>query len=124
MMENGNIYQIEIIVDGEQKGDLKNEIFKIIEVCHTKEFNFDSVIPGLGYQRSFSECFEIDSNGNFIDKFDEVYGKDREKWDKGRIVLDVRGNRGGEDKPIDHVAKRTYGNLVNTYKRCEVKTTI
>jgi len=43
----------------------KNEIFKIIEVCHTNEFNFDSVIPGLGYQRSFSECFEIDSNGNF-----------------------------------------------------------
>ena len=43
----------------------KNEIFKIIEVCHTKEFNFDTLIPGLGYQRSFSECFEIDSNGNF-----------------------------------------------------------
>lgn len=34
-------------------------------MCHTKEFNFDSVIPGLGYTRSFSECFEIDSNGNF-----------------------------------------------------------
>lgn len=72
--------------------------------------------------------FDIMHRGNeykdwkdFIDKFDEVYGKDREKWDKGRIVLDVRGNRGGEDKPIDHVAKRTYGNLVNTYKRCEVK---
>ena len=43
----------------------KNEIFKVIEVCHTKEFNFDSVIPGLGYTRRFSECFEIDSNGNF-----------------------------------------------------------
>ena len=43
----------------------KNEIFKVIEVCHTKEFNFDSVIPGLGYTRSFSECFEIDSNGYF-----------------------------------------------------------
>lgn len=43
----------------------KNEIFRVIEVCHTKEFNFDSTIPGLGYTRSFSECFEIDSNGNF-----------------------------------------------------------
>ena len=43
----------------------KNEIFTIIEVCHTKEFNFDSVIPGLGYTRTLSECFEIDSNGNF-----------------------------------------------------------
>ena len=27
--------------------------------------NFDSTIPGLGYTRNFSECFEIDSNGNF-----------------------------------------------------------
>ncbi len=43
----------------------KNEIFKVIEVCHTEEFNFDSIIPGVGYTRSFSECFEIDSNGNF-----------------------------------------------------------
>lgn len=58
---------------------------------------------------------------DFIEKFDEVYLKDKEKWEKGRIVLDVRGNRGGEDKPIDHLAKRLYGNLVNTYKRCEVK---
>ncbi len=43
----------------------KNEVFQIIEVCHTHEFNFDSTIAGLGYTRTFSECFEIDSNGNF-----------------------------------------------------------
>ena len=43
----------------------KNEVFQIIEVCHTNEFNFDSQIAGLGYTRTFSECFEIDSNGNF-----------------------------------------------------------
>ncbi len=43
----------------------KNEVFQIIEVCHTKDFNFDSQIAGLGYTRTFSECFEIDSNGNF-----------------------------------------------------------
>jgi hypothetical protein len=34
---------------------------------NTKEFNFDTVIPGLGYTRTFSECFEIDSNGNFCE---------------------------------------------------------
>ena len=43
----------------------KNQIFTIIEVCNTPEFNFGSVIPGLGYTRTLSECFEIDSNGNF-----------------------------------------------------------
>ncbi|MFI3260122.1 MAG: ATP-binding protein [bacterium] len=43
----------------------KNEIFKIIEVCSTLEFNFDTVIPGMGYTRTFSECFEVDSRGLF-----------------------------------------------------------
>ena len=43
----------------------KNEIFTIIEACNTDEFNFNSEIQGLGYTRVFSECFEIDSNGNF-----------------------------------------------------------
>ena len=60
---------------------------------------------------------------DFIEKFDEVYLGDKEKWEKGRIILDVRGNRGGEDKPIDHVAKRTYGNLVNTNKGCIIRDT-
>ncbi len=43
----------------------KDEIFSIIDTCHTNEFNFDSVIPGVGYTRSFSECFQIDSRGKF-----------------------------------------------------------
>ncbi len=43
----------------------KNEVFTIIEACSTPEFSFDSQIQGLGYTRVFSECFEIDSNGNF-----------------------------------------------------------
>ena len=43
----------------------KDEIFAIIDTCHTNEFNFDSVIPGVGYTRSFSECFQLDSQGRF-----------------------------------------------------------
>lgn len=43
----------------------KNDVFSIIKTCNTKEFSFDSPIQGLGYTRSFSECFEIDSNGYF-----------------------------------------------------------
>lgn len=54
-----------VLFSNETIASKKNEIFTIIEVCNTPEFNFDSVIPGLGYTRTFSECFEIDSNGNF-----------------------------------------------------------
>ena len=54
-----------VLFSNETVASKKNEVFTIIEVCNTPEFNFDSVIPGLGYTRTFSECFEIDSNGNF-----------------------------------------------------------
>lgn len=56
----------------------------------------------------------------FIETFDRIYDGGREKWENGLILLDVRGNGGGEDKPIDHMAKRLYGNLTNSYKRCEI----
>lgn len=34
----------------------------------------------------------------------------------------MRGNTGGEDKP-GHIAKRLYENVINPYKRCEIKDT-
>ncbi|MCI8330571.1 MAG: DUF87 domain-containing protein [Bacilli bacterium] len=43
----------------------KDDIFSIIDTCHTHEFDFDSEIPGIGYTRSFTECFAIDSKGRF-----------------------------------------------------------
>ena len=74
-------------------------------------------IPNLNLENDY------ESWQDFIETFDKVYLPHKEKWDNGRIILDVRGNRGGEDKPIDHVAKRLYGNMLNTYKRCEIKDT-
>ena len=56
---------IAILYSNQITANKKNEIFKVLEVCHTNDFNFDSTIQGLGYTRSLSECFEIDSNGNF-----------------------------------------------------------
>ena len=54
-----------VLFSSETIANKKNEIFTILEVCNTEDFNFDSVIPGVGYTRTLSECFEIDSNGNF-----------------------------------------------------------
>ncbi|MCI8575725.1 MAG: DUF87 domain-containing protein [Bacilli bacterium] len=54
-----------VLFSNQTTSSKKNEIFTIIEVCHTVDFNFDARISGLGYSRSFSECFEIDSNGYF-----------------------------------------------------------
>ena len=56
---------IAIIYSNQITANKKNDIFKILEVCNTNDFNFGSVIQGLGYTRTLSECFEIDSYGNF-----------------------------------------------------------
>ena len=45
----------------------KNEIFKIINDTNTPQFNFNTQIQGLGFTRSFSDCFEIDSHGLFAE---------------------------------------------------------
>ena len=45
----------------------KNEIFRIIHKTNTPDFNFNTQVQGIGFTRSFSECFDIDSNGNFAE---------------------------------------------------------
>jgi len=45
----------------------KNEIFKIIHKTNTPEFNFNSPVQGTGFVRNFSECFDIDSKGQFAE---------------------------------------------------------
>ena len=47
---------------GKQKRD---NIYTIIETCHTPQFNFDTQINGVGYSRTFSECLELDTHGRF-----------------------------------------------------------
>lgn len=54
-----------VLFTNETSKEKKSEIFKIIEVCHTNEFNFNTEIKGIGYSRTFSECFEIDGKGEF-----------------------------------------------------------
>ncbi len=43
----------------------RNDIFAILATCSTKEFNLEAPVQGLGYTRSFRDCFVIDTAGNF-----------------------------------------------------------
>lgn len=56
---------LSILFSNETTANKKNEVFTVIEACNTKEFNFDTVIQGVGFSRTLSECFEIDAHGNF-----------------------------------------------------------
>ena len=54
-----------ILFSGMSSAGKKNEIFKIINDTNTPQFNFNTQVQGLGFTRSFSDCFTIDSHGQF-----------------------------------------------------------
>lgn len=56
---------ITVLYSSETTDKKKDDVFSIINTCHTPEFNLDTEIPGVGYTRTFSECFQIDSRGKF-----------------------------------------------------------
>lgn len=44
---------------------IRSEIFEIISICSTPEFDYETEIPGIGYTRKFKKCFDIGRNGQF-----------------------------------------------------------
>ena len=43
----------------------RDSLFNLLSICNTPELNPDIQIQGVGYTRSFHECFQIDSKGQF-----------------------------------------------------------
>ena len=112
----------EVVYDGkvcslsslsEQQQKAAEKICEIGQINRNGERILLVQIPSFGDRDGSYEQWQ-----NFIENFDKIYGENGKDWD--RIILDVRGNLGGEDKPISHIAQRTYGNYVNSYKRCEI----
>ena len=54
-----------ILFSNKSSSGKKNDIFTIIASCQTPAFNMNAEIQGIGYTRRFSECFKIDSKGEF-----------------------------------------------------------
>ena len=72
---------------------------------------------------SIASCFRED--GNRKENWDDFKAAFEKAYEKNysRIILDVRGNMGGEDWPLDYIARRTYGNDLNAMQTAEVKDT-
>ena len=54
-----------VLFSNQNSSGKKNDIFTIISSCQTPAFNMNTEIQGIGYTRRFSECFKIDSKGEF-----------------------------------------------------------
>ncbi|MBR3198625.1 MAG: ATP-binding protein [Bacilli bacterium] len=54
-----------ILYTNQTSSSKRNDVFKIIATCSTKEFNLEAPVQGIGYVRKFRDCFVIDTQGNF-----------------------------------------------------------
>ena len=54
-----------VLFSNQNASGKKNDIFTIISSCQTPAFNMNTEIQGIGYTIRFSECFKIDSKGEF-----------------------------------------------------------
>src|SRR5574344_599518 len=54
-----------VLFSNQNASGKKNDIFTIINSCSTPAFSMNTEIQGIGYTRRLSECFGIDSKGEF-----------------------------------------------------------
>ena len=59
---------LSILYSNQMPARMRDQIFTIVEECHTEELNLDFEVPGVGYTREFRKCFEIDSKGLFVER--------------------------------------------------------
>ncbi len=59
---------VSVMYSDQVSARIRDQIFSILTDCHTPELNLDVEVPGVGYTRTFRKCFEIDSQGQFVER--------------------------------------------------------
>ncbi len=59
---------VSVLYSNQVSARIRDQIFSILTDCHTKELNLDVEVPGVGYTRQFRKCFDIDSQGQFVER--------------------------------------------------------
>lgn len=59
---------ISVMYSNQVPAKIRDQIFNILTDCYTNELNLDVEVPGIGYTRQFRKCFEIDSQGEFVER--------------------------------------------------------
>jgi len=47
---------------------IREQIFEILNCCSTKDLNLNKEVPGIGYNKKFIKCFDLDKHGEFIER--------------------------------------------------------
>lgn len=59
---------VSVMYTNQVSARIRDQIFSILTTCYTEELNLDVEVPGIGYTRQFRKCFDIDSQGQFVER--------------------------------------------------------
>ena len=83
---------LSIMYSNQMPARMRDQIFTIVTDCHTEELNLDFEVPGVGYTRQFRKCFELDSQGQFVERvliveYIEQFIDNNKKWNEDYVPI-------------------------------------
>ena len=83
---------ISVLYSNQVAARIRDQIFEILTDCHTNELNLEAEVPGIGYTREFRKCFDIDKNGEFVErilvtKYVQSFVDNDTKWNEEFVPI-------------------------------------
>ncbi len=83
---------ISVLYSNQVPAKIRDQIFNILQDCYTNEINLDAEVPGIGYTREFRKCFDIDNNGDFVErilvtKYIQSFIVKNENWNEDYVPI-------------------------------------
>ena len=83
---------LSVMYSNQMPARMRDQIFTIMEDCHTEELNLDYEVPGVGYTRQFRKCFDLDSQGQFVERiliveYIEQFMDNDKKWNEDYVPV-------------------------------------
>jgi len=83
---------ISVLYSNQVAARIRDQIFEILTDCYTNELNLDAEVPGIGYTREFRKCFDIDKNGEFVErilvtKYIQSFIDNNTKWSEEFVPI-------------------------------------
>ena len=83
---------ISVLYSNQVSARIRDQIFTILNSCNTEELNLDVDVPGVGYKRQFRKCFDLDSQGQFVERilvvqYIEQFVDNQTKWNEDYVPV-------------------------------------
>ncbi len=83
---------ISVMYTNQVSARIRDQIFSILTDCNTEDLNLDVEVPGVGYTRQFRKCFDIDSQGEFVERiliaeYIQKFVDNETKWNEDYVPI-------------------------------------